>query len=97
MIDFKSYLAGKGKLVATDNWSVAPALFLADKQYMVPKITDENYMSEVVNICKKENIKAITTFIDPEIELLSNNRELLKGMGILPLCPSAESANICFD
>ena len=44
MIDFKSYLAGKGKLVATDNWSVAPALFLADKQYMVPKITDENYI-----------------------------------------------------
>ena len=97
MIDFKSYLAGRGKLVATDNWSVAPALFLADKQYMVPKITDDNYISEVVGICKKENIKAITTFIDPEIELLSSNRKLFQDMGILPLCPSSESARLCFD
>lgn len=97
MIDFKSYLSGKGKLIATDNWSVAPALFLADKQYMVPKITDPNYITEVVDICKKENIKAITTFIDPEIELLSNNRELFQSMGILPLCPSVKSAHLCFD
>ena len=74
MIDFKSYLAGKGKLVATDNWSVAPALFLADKQYMVPKITDDNYISEVVEICKKENIKAVCSLIDPELSLIAKHK-----------------------
>lgn len=97
MIDFRKYLSGKGRLVATDNWSVAPALFLADKQYMVPKITSPDYMDNVVEICKFEKIRAITTFIDPEIELLSKHRGMFKNMGILPLCPSEQSAHLCFD
>lgn len=97
MIDFREYLSGKGRLVATDNWSVAPALFLADKQYMVPKITSPDYMDNVVDICKSEKIRAITTFIDPEIELLSKHRGMFQNMGILPLCPSEQSAHLCFD
>ena len=97
MIDFREYLSGKGRLVATDNWSVAPALFLADKQYMVPKITSPDYIDNVVDICKFEKIRAITTFIDPEIELLSKHRGMFQNMGILPLCPSEQSAHLCFD
>lgn len=97
MRDFKDYLAGKGNLIATDNWSVAPALFLADKQYMVPKISSPDYMPTVMDICLKEDVKAITTFIDPEIEILSMNEHLFKEKGILPLCPSLKSAKLCFD
>ena len=44
MLDFRKSLAGKGRVIGTDNWSVAPALFLADKMYMVPKIHDPAYM-----------------------------------------------------
>ena len=97
MIDFRNTLNGKGKVIATDNWSVAPALFLADKQYVVPKISDPLYIETVLDLCKKEDIKAITTFIDPEIEVLSKNRELFIENGILPLCPSYRSAGLCFD
>lgn len=97
MLDFRKTLSGKGNVIATDNWSVAPALFLADKQYVVPKITDPSYIETVLDLCKKEDIKAITTFIDPEIEVLSKNRELFIENGILPLCPSYKSAGLCFD
>lgn len=97
MIDFRQSLAGLGKVVATDNWSVAPALFLADKMYVTPKITEPSYLDEVMKICKTENIKAISTFIDPEIEVLANNREEFIKNGILPLCPSKQSAHLCFD
>lgn len=97
MIDFRKSLNGIGTVVGTDNWSVAPALFLADKQYVVPKITAPNYIEEVLKICEKEDIKAISTFIDPEIEVLSQNRELFLEKGILPLCPSSHTAHLCFD
>ena len=60
MLDFRKTLSGKGNVIATDNWSVAPALFLADKQYVVPKITDSSYIETVLDLCKKEDIKAIT-------------------------------------
>lgn len=97
MVDFKESLAGKGRVVATDNWSVAPALFKADSQYMVPKIHDEQYINAVLDICKKESINAITTFIDPEIEILSKNRNLFINNEILPLCPSEYTAFLCFN
>lgn len=97
MLDFRRSLAGKGKVVGTDNWSVAPALFLADKMYVVPKIRERNYLETVLDICSREDIKAIATFIDPEIELLSAHREVFLSRGILPLCPSERTAQLCFD
>lgn len=97
MLDFRRSLAGKGKVVGTDNWSVAPALFLADKMYVVPKIRERNYLETVLDICSREDIKAIATFIDPEIELLSAHREVFLSRGILPLCPSERTAHLCFD
>ena len=97
MLDFRKSLSGKGRIIATDNWSVAPALFLADKMYMVPKLKDPSYMETVLEICEKEKIKAVTSFIDPEIELLSAHREDFLSRGILPLCPSRATAHLCFD
>lgn len=95
--NFKQSLGNRCKVIATDNWSVAPALFLADEYYLTPKVTDENYLSAILDICEKENIHAITSLIDPEIELLSQNRNLFLERGILPLCPSEKTANLCFD
>ena len=95
--DFKKTIGDSGKIIATDNWSVAPALFFADSHYLAPKVSDENYIDFVLDICKKENIKAVMTLIDPEIEVLSSNRDRFLAEGILPLCPNKESANLCFD
>lgn len=95
--NFKKSLGNKVKLIATDNWCVAPALFMADEYYVTPKIKEKTYIQELLNICKKENVKAITTCIDPEIELLSKNRDLFIENGILPLCPDEKTAALCFD
>ena len=53
MKDFRKSLSGSGNVIATDNWSVAPALFLADKQYVVPKIYDGKYIESVLKYVKK--------------------------------------------
>lgn len=95
--DFKKSLGNSVKVIATDNWCVAPALFVADEYYVTPKITDKNYINHLIDICKKENIKAVTTCIDPEIELLARNRDLLLRNGIIPLCPDQKTAELCFD
>lgn len=95
--DFKKTLCNKSLIIATDNNATAPALYFADKQYIVPKITDVNYLNTIFDICRKEDVKAITTLIDPEIELLSKNRDMFIKRGILPLCPSEETAALCFD
>jgi carbamoyl-phosphate synthase large subunit len=95
--DIKSDLNDTGKIIATDYSSTAPALYVADSKYIVPKITDEQYLDILLEICKKENIKAVTTLIDPEIEVLASNRDCFIKQGILPLCPSLHTALLCFD
>lgn len=97
LMDFRESIKGSGKLIATDLSPVAPALFFADKTYLVPRITDEGYFDRIREICREEDIKAITTLIDPEIELLASHREELLGEGVLPLCPAAWTAHLCFN
>lgn len=97
LMDFRESMNGCGKIVATDLSPVAPALFFADETYLVPRITAPDYYERVLEICEKSKVKAITTLIDPEIELLAKHREDLLSRGILPLCPADWTAHLCFD
>ena len=97
LMDFRESMKGCGQLVATDLSPVAPALFFADKTYLVPRITETGYFDKILEICKENDIKAITTLIDPEIEILAKHREELLKKGVLPLCPADWTAHLCFD
>ncbi|MDO4512391.1 MAG: carbamoyl phosphate synthase, partial [Bacteroidales bacterium] len=94
---FRQSMNGCGKIVASDMSPVAPALFAADETYLVPRISDPSYYDRILEICQKSDVKAITTLIDPEIELLAQHREDLLAKGILPLCPAKWTARLCFD
>lgn len=97
MKNFRNTMGNEGKIVATDNSSYAPALYFADKQYIVPRIIDSNYINVLIDICKKEDIHAILTFIDPEIQILSKNRKKFEALGIQVLVPYYHTAELCFD
>lgn len=94
---FRQTMGKEGKIVATDNSPYAPALYFADKQYLVPLITAKEYIDTLVEICIKEKIQAIATFIDPEIEVLSRHRAVFEKLGIKVLVPNGETAGLCFD
>lgn len=93
----KQSLGDSCKIICADHSPIAPALYVADKHYIVPRIDDEHYIDTLLNICKENKVNAITTLIDPEIELLAKNRELFLQHGVLPLCPSKQTAAYCFD
>lgn len=95
--DFKDSLKEDVYIVAVDNSCYAPALYLADKQYIVPLINDKNYLPMILDICKKEKIDAITTFIDPEIAILAKNRDKFESIGVEVLAPYETTAELCFD
>lgn len=68
----------KGKVIAADLSDTAPALYHADKQYLVCRITHNNYIDEITDICKKENIHLIVPTIDTELYKLSQSKELIE-------------------
>lgn len=95
--DFRKSMGDKGKIVATDLSPYAPALYFADKVYLTPRIDDPKYLDTIVDICKKEEIDAVTTVIDPEIEILAKNRNKFKEIGVEVLAPYETTAKLCFD
>lgn len=97
MKDFRASMEEGSRIIATDNSPYAPALYFADKQYIVPRIDAPEYMDVILDICKKEQINAVTTFIDPEIMLLAENRERFAEIGVEVLAPYTETAKLCFD
>lgn len=97
LMDFRKSMNGCGKIIATDLSPVAPALFFADETYLVPRIDSPKYFDKVLEICEKSDIKAITTVIDPEIEILAKHRKELVAKNILPLCPAEWTAHLCFN
>lgn len=97
MKNFRSSIEIGSKIIALDNSPYAPALYFADKQYIVPRIDDPNYINTVLDICNEEKINVVTTFIDPEIMLLSKNRERFTEIGVEVLAPYVETAELCYD
>lgn len=95
--DFKKTMGSCGKVVAADLSNIAPAIYFADKYYLVPRIDDEEYIPTILDICEKEQIDAITTLIDPEIMLLAKNRTKFEEIGVEVLAPYYETAKLCFD
>lgn len=93
----KKSIGKSGKVFATDNSIYAPAIYLADAYKIVPLINDSNYIDILLSYCLENQISAITTLIDPEIEILAKNRDIFIENGIVPLCPEYETAKLCFD
>ena len=78
---FKKALAGRGTVVATDMSPNAPALYEADKHYVVPRMTAPGYIDVIFDICKKEKIDGVLSLIDPELSLLAKHADEFAALG----------------
>jgi len=94
---FKKELQGEGTVVATDCNNLAPGLYDADRFYIVPRITEKNYLDIILDICEKENIKAVFSLIDPELSLISKNKERFLEIGVTPIVSDYEQIELCFN
>lgn len=94
---FKRELGNKGKVIVTDMSNLAPAIYEADKYYIVPAITDSNYMNTIFDICKKEEINGILSLIDPELSLLSKNVDKFKNIGVKVIGSSYDLCEMAMD
>lgn len=70
---FKKALCGKGNVIATDMSPYAPALYEADKHYIVPRMTEPGYIDVILKICQEEKINGVLSLIDPELSLLAKH------------------------
>lgn len=94
---FKKELKGEGRVIATDCSNLAPAIYDADKFYLVPRICEPGYLELILDICRKENIDGVFSLIDPELSLLAREREKFLSVGATPVVSQYDLVETCFD
>ena len=94
---FKDEFSGKGNVVVTDCDQLAPALYFADKFYITSRIDNKNYIDELLEICREEKIRGVLSLIDPELSLLSKNKERFEQIGVKLIGSDYDSTELCFD
>lgn len=94
---FKKALSGKGLVIATDCSNLAPAIYDADKYYIVPRMTDDGYLDVILDICKNEKITGVLSLIDPELSLLANNVDKFESVGTRVIGSSYELCERSLD
>ena len=94
---FKQTLNGNGSVVATDMSPHAPAIYDADKYYLVPRITEPGYIDLILDICKREQISGVLSLIDPELSLLAANETRFEEIGVTVIGSSYQLCERALD
>ena len=68
-----------------------------DAGYVVPRITEPDYIPTVIDICKKEHVDVIFPFITAELPIMAANKELLEENCIKVSVSSMESLRVAGD
>lgn len=94
---FKKAVGASGRVIATDENDLAPAIYDADRYYIVPPIGEEGYIDIILDICKKERIDGVLSLIDPELSLLASNEEKFRAVGATVIGSSYELCEMALD
>lgn len=94
---FKKEVGADGKVIATDCSNLAPAVYDADKFYLVPRITAPGYLEHILEICKKEQIDGVFSLIDPELSMLAKEKDRFLEIGTVPVISPYDLVETCFD
>lgn len=94
---FKKSVGEQGKVIATDENDLAPAIYDADKYYIVPSINEPGYIDIILDICKREKIDGVLSLIDPELSLLAQNEDKFRDVGATVIGSSYELCEMALD
>lgn len=94
---FRRAFAGVGLVIATDMSALGPAVYEADRHYIVPPMTAPGYLNQILDICKKEHIDGVLSLIDPELSLLAEHEALFKAVGTTVIGSSYELCEMALD
>ena len=88
----------EGKVIAVDaKPDLSPACMVADIQYKVPRLNENNYIDELLSVSLQNNVSIIIPTIDTELLLLSENKAVFSEKGIKVIVSDTEFVKKCRD
>ena len=84
-------------VIALDGEYLAAGLYASNTSYVIPYANENNYISRLLEICKKENISILFPGMDVELMTLSLNRHLFEDIGTTVVVSRPEVITVSDD
>lgn len=88
----------EAKVFTTDmNPAMAPAGYVSDGCFKVPRVTDASYPSQLLEICEKNDVDMVIATIDTELLLLAELKTSFQEKGISIMVSDRSFVEMCRD
>ena len=94
---FQETLKNGGKIFAADCSEYSPALYGADDYFILPNVSNKNYVNKLIEICGKNEIEGIVSLNDLELPILAKNKSKFSDKGIEVIVSEPNVVDICYD
>ena len=84
-------------LIVADTDNMAVGKFINKEFVQIPKATEDNFISALLNICQSKNIQIILPLVTKELLPLATNKLIFEKVGIKVLVSSKEAIAIAND
>jgi carbamoyl-phosphate synthase large subunit len=82
-------------ICAVDMAERSLGLFMADKSYIVPPASSDEYVPAILDICMGQEIQVLISGSEPDLKALSNNREIFEEKGVFLPFNSRDVVDLC--
>ena len=86
-----------GKVIGVNSEPMTAGMYACDKSYIVPKITNKNYISTLLDIAIKEKVSAIIPLFDIDLPYLAKAKKIFNKHSIIIIVSSEYVINIAND
>lgn len=94
---FRPHLQKSDRIIGTGNSQLTSGFRACDLAILLPNILSTDYIPRLIEVCKQQKIDALLSFSDPDIAIISQYLDEFRNIGVVPIIPSPEVNNICFD
>lgn len=84
-------------LIGADNSPYSAALQRCDKTFIVPASIEKNYLDEILDLCRREQVDLLIPLIDPELLVLAGHQDKFAEVGTTLCLSLAQVIRICRD
>ncbi len=99
MVDYfkKALEPENGNVIGANSEAMTTGMYACDKSYLVPEVTDKNYISTLLDIAIKENVSMIVSLFDIDLPYLAKSKAIFEQHGITVVVSSENVIDIAND
>jgi carbamoyl-phosphate synthase large subunit len=94
---FREHLEPGERILGTSNTEWTPGFHACDAAFLVPDVASPDYVPALLDLCQKEEVTALLSFFDPDVDVLSRQRDRFREIGVVPVLPDARVSTIGLD